>query len=112
MTFWSQAPSFANYRHKKYPPKGKEHPYKRLADYKHRVKTKAKKAKPSIHAKGEPREVNIYAVNQRADADNIRKGIKDAMEGVFYENDKMIGGSEWPIKDKSQKAHVTVEVVW
>jgi Holliday junction resolvase RusA-like endonuclease len=115
MTFRGQAPSFANYRHKKYPEKGKEHPYKKLADYKKRVKKKAKEAAPAIRAQGatgEPKAVDIYAVNQRADADNIRKGIKDAMQGVFYDNDKTIGGAEWPIKDPKQKAHVRVEVVW
>jgi len=110
-----QAPSFANYRHKKFPPRGKEHPYKKLADYKARVAKQARKAKPHLSqmgCRGEPYAVNVIAVNQRADADNIRKGIKDAMEKIFYDNDKTIGGSEWPVKDPKEKAHVIVEVVW
>ena len=114
-TIKGQAPSFGNYRHKKYPPKGKAHPYIRLAEYKEKVRDKAKRAKPAVRsrgAKGEPKAVNIYAVNQRCDADNIRKGVKDAMQGIFYENDKTIGGAEWPIKDRKQKAHVRIEVVW
>lgn len=112
-----QAPSKGNYRHVKpwKVPKGKVHPWTRIKEFEKRVAQKGMALKTAARragCKGEPTLVRTICVNQRADAGNISKGVLDALEGIYYNNDKLIGDDARPVKDPKQKAHVQVVIVW
>lgn len=55
--------------------------------------------------------VDITAVNQRADPDNITKSVLDALEGVCFVNDREVASSVRPLKD-SGDAYLAVTVRW
>lgn len=112
-----QCPSKGNYRHVKpwKVPKGRQHPWTRIKNFEAEVAKKGMGLKPAARragCRGEPTLVRTICVNQRADAGNVSKGVLDALEGIYYNNDKLIGDDARPVKDPEQEAHVRVEIVW
>ena len=55
--------------------------------------------------------IDIYGARKNADWDNLGKGVSDALEGIFYDNDKQVRYARVSLYDcpaKERRAEITV----
>lgn len=110
-TYRGQAPSKSNFR---WNSKDGKRRWKRIRAFEDAIGWKALQAAGGSKLRetlGKQVSVEIVAVNQAADNDNIAKSILDGLEGVIFANDKDAAVSVTPAKDEGE-AYVQITVEW
>lgn len=106
-----QAPSKSNFR---WNSKDGKQRWKRIKAFEDSIGWKALQAAGGSKLRetlGKRVSVEIVAVNQRIDPDNVAKSCLDGLEGVMFANDKDVAVSVRPERDDGD-AYVQITVKW